>query len=479
MRTPLISIALLAAAWSLAPATAQSSQDMFSKCGDPDLTLVFMNPDLRAKEDGYVHASGTFFIQFQARGERAFDIESLKFSFGAEANGISHCDGPEWVSEAMFLKNFRADYEPRDGFFVPINTCNVPNGTYIAGISVYDKDLKELVRYWTKAKVDNGPGNSKAERCENPDTTAPWPMLLPGDGERLDGRQGLYIEVGEELSAIEAWVNGLKVQLTEGLGPERDDDMIVDLGYHPLLRDSGLTQAQIEKRQYPAYTWDGTVRNGDVVKVRAVDRWGNVAEKIVHVGDPTIGGRATLAAPDFELRVPETDKTANADGIAVYNVTYITKSDEGLHADLYIRNEEGGAVLPKGITYRLSPNHVMMGGNEDLDGAITLIATPDAKIGTYRILFAANYLAGVERLEKVVPLTFRVDSIPGSDYTQNETFASDVQAIPQERVRDGSLDGERVTPAEDPQDKKRTPTPLFLALVGLAAAASMLGRRRP
>ena len=474
MRTlPILAVTLLSVAF-LAPAAGQSSEG-WGRCGDPALTLVFMNRDLQTQPDGYVHASGTFFIQFQARGEKAFDIESLKFSFGLEANGVQSCDAPEWVSEGMVLKNFRADYDPRDGFFVPINTCNVPNGTYIAGISVYDKDLKELTRYWTRAKVDNGPGNSKAERCANPDKTAPWPMILPGDGERLDGGQGLYIEIGEDVSEVEAWINGQKIALRDGLGPERDDDLIVDMGYHPALRDSGLTQAQIEKRQYPAYSWDGVINAGDVVKVRAVDMWGNVAEKIVHLGDPTIGGRATLAAPDFELLVPETDKIADANGTAIYNVTYLTRSEEGLHADLYVRNEEGGEALPVGITYRLSPNHVMMGGNEDLDGAITLIATPEVKPGVYRVQFAANYLAGAERLEKVVPLVFRVETAPDSDFTQSEEFASEVSSIPQEQVRDGALDSAETEVEPEPEEKD---TPLGGAgLLVLAALAAMLVRR--
>lgn len=472
MRPTLPLVALLALA--SVPA-AEAQEQFFEKCGDPELTLVFMNPDLQPQEDGYVHASGTFFIQFQARGEKALEIESLKFSEGVEAGGVTSCDTPEWVSEGMVLKNFRADYEPDDGFFIPINTCNVPNGNFIAGISVYDANLKELVRYWTKAKVDNGPGNTKQERCANPDTTAPWPMILPGDGVRMDGGNGLYIEVGEELSEIEVFLNGVKIEVVEGLGPERDDDMLVDLGYSPALRDSGLTQAQIEKRQYPTYTAQREIRDGDVIKVRAVDMWGNVAEKIVHVGDPTIGGRATLAAPDFELQVPETDKVADANGTAVYPVRYLTKSEEGLHANLYVRNESGGQLLPEGIEYRLTPNHVMMGGNEDLGGTITLLATPQAKIGTYRVLFAANYLAGAERLEKVVPLAFRVDTVPGTDVTAQEQVAGDDELIAQETVRDGELDGEALN--EPGQEEKRD-TPPAAPLLFLAALGALLVLRR-
>lgn len=467
----LVAAVLLAA---LLPSALAQDAEGFQKCGDPELTLVFMNPDLRPQEDGYMHVSGIFFIQFQARGEKAFDIEALKLSEGAEAGGLANCDGPEWVTEGMVLKNFRADYDPRDGFFVPINTCNVPNGVYAAGISAYDKDLKEMVRYWTKAIVDNGPGATKQERCANPDTTAPWPIVLPGDGERTDGGQGLYIEIAEPLASIDAWVNGRPIQLTGGEGPERDDDLVVDLGYHPAIRDAGLAQGHLEKRRYPTYTWDGVLTDGDVVKVRAVDLWGNVAEKITHLGDPTIGGRATLVAPEFVLEVPTMDATADANGTATYNVTYLTKSDEGLHADLYVRAADGSAELPPGLTYSLRPNHVMMGGNERLDGAVTLLATPDAKVGTYQVQFVANYLAGASRVDRVVPLTFRVESVPAADARDAEAYADPARAVPQEEVRGERIVAAATIPPPTASETPGAPLPLVLALLG---AAALLRRR--
>ena len=468
---PVLALALVAAA--APPAQAQGA-DGFQKCGDAGLTLVFMNPDLKVQQDGFVHASGMFFIQFQARGEKAFDIETFKFSFGKEAPATS-CDTPEWVTGA-YLKNYRADYDARDGFFVPINTCNVPDGEYAAAISAYDKDLNELVRYYTRAKVVNGEGSNAEERCDNPDTTAPWPMVLPGDGERTDGGQGLYVEIGEPVSQVEAWVNGKRIDLVEGLGPARDDDLVPDLGYTPALRDTPLANSQMATRQYPAYAWDGVLTPGDVVKVRAVDRWGNVAEKVVHLGDPTIGGRVTLAAPDFELQVPETDKTADANGTAVYNVTYVTKNDEGLHADLYVRGAGDDGKLPEGIDYRLTPNHVMMGGNEDLDGKVTLIAKPEVKPGTYRVVFVANYLHGESRQEKQVTLTFRVDAPPETDASQQDEVATGDAPIEQEQVRDGSLDGP-LDQAEAEEEPNETPgAPMALVLGALLLVA--LARRR-
>lgn len=468
------SLLLLGVGFLAGPAAAQGTEG-FERCGDEGLALVFMNPDLEVQDDGFVHASGSFFIQFQARGERAFDIETFKFSFG-KALPSGSCATPEWVTGA-YLKNYRADYDWRDGFFVPINTCNVPDGEYAAAISAYDKDLNELVRYYTKAKVENGEGNDKDARCANPDKTAPWPMILPGDGERLDGGQGLYVEVGEDVSEIEAFVNGRKVALVEGTGPARDDDLVPDLGYTTTLRDTPVANSQLESRTYPAFTWDGALEPGSVVKVRVTDQWGNVAEKIVHLGDPTIGGRVTLAKPDFELRVEPTDATADANGTAVYNVTYLTRTAEGLHADLYVRGADGGD-LPPGIDYRLTPNHVMMGGNEDLSGTIRLIAAKDVKPGTYQVLFVANYLNGETREEKSAKLTFRVDAPPSADFLENEEAASGDEEIDAEVVRDGKLDGENVTTTAVPEEEKSGIPIGPLAPVALIAAALALRRRR-
>ena len=474
-----IPLALLACAAAVPSASAQDANG-FERCGDDGLVLVFMNPDLKMQDDGFVHASGSFFIQFQARGEKAFDIETFKFSFG-KALPTSTCASPEWVTGA-YLKNYRADYDWRDGFFVPINTCNVPDGEYAAAISAYNKDQVELVRYYTKAIVENGPGNSKDERCKNPDRTKPWPMILPGDGERTDGGQGLYVEVGEAVSSIEGFVNGRKVVLTETQGPERDDDVIPDLGYHPALRDTPLANSQVEKRRYPAFTWAGELGDGDVVKIVVTDQWGNVAEKIAHLGDPTIGGRVTLAKPEFELKVEPTEATAGADGTAVYNVTYVTKTAEGLHADLYVRGENGGD-LPPGITYRLSPNHVMMGGNEDLDGTIRIVATPDVKPGAYKALFVASYLSGEQRLEKSVLLTFRVDTAPETNFTQREQAAGEDERIADEVVRDGKLNSTQApAPTPAPEDKKSflplPPVGLVLLAVAAVALASARARTR-
>ncbi|HWH08318.1 MAG TPA: hypothetical protein VNX21_03895, partial [Candidatus Thermoplasmatota archaeon] len=268
------------------------------------------------------------------------------------------------------------------------------------------------------------------------------------------------------------FVNGKKLQLTETQAPARDNDLVPDLGYTKELRDTPLAHSQVQSRVYgPAYAWDGVLTPGDVVKVRVTDKHGNLAEKVVHLGDPTIGGRATLAAPEFDLLVPETDKTADANGTATYPVSYVTKNAEGLHADLYVYGDAQGGPMPSGITSRLRPNHVMMGGNERLDGDVTLIATPDAKPGTYTVVFIVSYLSGAERVERPTTLTFRVESAPATDATQRDEMADPARPVAQEQTRGEALDQTTTeAPAEAPKESPGAPVALALVLVALVAA---------
>lgn len=475
---PLVAlIALLVFAAS--PAAAQEELPPgFKRCGDGDLVLVFMNPDLMPGEDGFIHAGGSFFIQFQARGEQAFDIEALKFSFGPmPPTGFpDNCTPGEWVT-GPYVKNYRADYDPNDGFFIPINTCLVPDGTYAAALSAYDKDLNELVRYYTQAIVANGPGNNGEERCEHPDATVPWPMILPGDGERFDGGQGLYVEVGEDVSSIEAFINGKRIALSDGLGPERDDDLVPDLGYQPPIRDAGLAEGHHQKRQYPAFTWDGVITDQDVVRVRVVDRWGNVADKVVHVGDPTIGGRVTLVKPEFDLEFPQTDMESE-NGTARYNFSVATKGD-GLHAHMFVRNKDGSQQLPGGITYRMNPDgHVHAAGDRTIDGVVTLIARPETEPGTYDVHFVVEYQYGAQRDERIVPLTFRVVERAQTDATQDEEVADTNREVEQQDFRGERVDQQAAgDDAALPEAKKGIPAIGLPLLVGGLALVAMARRR--
>jgi hypothetical protein len=132
-----IALSVLALLGLTPPATAQQP---FEQCGE--LQLVFRNADLQRRSDGFVHASGSFFAQFQAIGPTADEITFFGFSFGpvqspieddTEVGGMTVCDAPPqaWFTGAYIL-NYRADTNPDDGFFINLQTDLVPDGTYAA-----------------------------------------------------------------------------------------------------------------------------------------------------------------------------------------------------------------------------------------------------------------------------------------------------------------------------------------------------------
>src|SRR5699024_8610886 len=97
-----------------------------------------------------------------------------------------------------YLPNYRADRDPSDGFFIPVKTMLVPDGIYAAAVHAYDEGNNELARFWARAIVDNCDNQtaSPQEKCDGDaaqlvahDRTAPWPIVLPGDGEPLDGHK--------------------------------------------------------------------------------------------------------------------------------------------------------------------------------------------------------------------------------------------------------------------------------------------------
>lgn len=474
----ILAMAVAVAGFTFAPAAdAQANPGGFQRCGDKDLVLVFMNQDLNVQPDGFVHASGTFFIQFQARGPKAMAIDTLKFSFGVyKADVPPNCDTPEWIT-GVYIKNYRSDFDWKDGFFVPINTYNVGDGEYVAALSAYDKDGKELVRYFTKAKVNNGGRKHGQDPWPVKDFTQPWPMVLPGDGQRTDGKSGLYIEVAEPISDIKAYLNGRVLELTPTKAPQRDDDVVPDLCYAPCQRDPALSEGQVLKREWgPAFNWDGLIAEEDVISVKVTDKWGNVAEKVLHIGDPTIGGRVTGGNPDVEIAIESPSMTADENGTAVWNVTFRTKNDEGVHGDIKVSSAKG-APLPDGLTTQFS-HHLMMGGKAESVRLITIVAGPSAERKTYDLEIALDYLGegGTARVVKTAPIQFVVSDV--AKEKPKEEFASKEGTNPKETIS-GS---DEIVPANtQPQDKPTKKVPgieLPLLAVGLLGAALVSRRRR-
>lgn len=488
----LATLALSALAVAFAPSASAQAPDpaTFESCGSNDeLVLVFMNPDLGKRDDGYVHASGRFFIQFQARGPKALEIEKMYFSFGKPAADQNICDTPAGIvyTDGVFLQNYRADFDWQDGFFVPINTYNVPDGEYIASISTYDATGKEMVRYWTRALVENG---CQQPPCERPEYVAndkivPWPIVLPGDGVRTDGKDGLYIEVAEPVAEIKAWLGtheGQKiVELTNTTPPMRDDDVAPDVPNNPLgpttLDCAGApVPAQCAKQWGSAWEWPGVIGDEAVIRVRIVDMNGNVAEKVVHVGDPTIGGRVSAGTPELNFVLDTVDKTTDKDGRAVWNVTYQSVNDDGVHGNIFIRNADG-TPLDANFRARPTPNHVMMGGKEQREGTVEIVAGPDVAPGAYEFRLVVKYLAAAGEVEKETPLKLQVVDRFQGDIDSEEEIASEAgEEVESTRGEDLSLNNASVVvPEETPKD---TPGPAAFAVLAGAAVAVALRKRK-
>ncbi len=481
----LIAIALAGAAvvlpWS--PADAQSAQG-FKSCGDGSLILIFKNPDLVVQPDGLIHATGWFFIQFQAIGDRALDITKLAFSFGksipAEAES---CDVPAQTPltgnsrTGAYIYKYRADDDPRDGFFVPINTTNVPDGEYAAAISAFKGD-EELVRYYTKAVVENGcvlggrtPPPPNGCNAVAQDKVKPWPIVLPGDGEQTRSQGGLTIEFAEQL-AEEPKVylkpkGGVEQRVPIALvpadqQPEYDDDTVPDNPYVP---------SAIQSRPWgPMYHWPGTIRTDDIIKVQAVDLAGNRVEKILHIGDPTIGGRIVLAYPDLEIAGSGEEQVADEFGHAVYPFTFKNVGNGTAHGNLIIDS------LPEAIQAKFDKDHPIVGPGQTHFANLTVTALDELKPGTYDITGFARYQRASEEVTKTFGVKFTLATRTNNTRDQELLVKGN---RPDETAKDDPLYASGTPPPPTAPTEETTskgflgvPGPGALA-VGAAAAAAL------
>ncbi|HLE48296.1 MAG TPA: hypothetical protein VI818_08370, partial [Candidatus Thermoplasmatota archaeon] len=205
MRTVVFLFPLLAVL-SLFTSTQALSNDDDGQCG---VKLVLKNPDLQEASDGFIHASGWFFIQFQAVGPDADRVKSFAFSFGKAApDGYSNCNVGGQAVTGAYILNYRGDYTPEDGFFVPINTTLVRDDEYGAAVHAYDQPNaqgREIGRFYAKARVENGCAvmgcrDKTTADILKQDKVKPWPRVLPGDGKQTNGDvKGLTIEFAESV----------------------------------------------------------------------------------------------------------------------------------------------------------------------------------------------------------------------------------------------------------------------------------------
>ncbi len=417
---------------SASPVNAQTHH-----CGD--IQLVFRNPDLQPGGDGKIHAQGQFFAQFQAIGAGADKIAVFGFSFSplpVQTDESTTCAAPVWVSGA-YIPNYRADLNPDDGFFIPLITPLVPDGEYNAAVHAYDANNNELARFWTLAVVDNCDDSAPGGRCDGDaaqnlkhDKTAPWPMILPGDGKPLEGHK-LTIEFGEALASFSVHLNGKDVtaQMKEWPGRVWDADLTPDYGPNglggKLPQCTAPAPVQSCIKYGPAYEFtDRDLTSADTIHVEAVDLAGNKAVKDIHIGSSVDGGAITQGIPILVDSVETLEQQAEPGHSAVFKFTITNQGAGDGHpfAD---------ATVPGGWTFEWQPTHVVVGPGETKKQELVVNVPAGAAHGLYKVNATLNYRAGSEDKVLTQQLTVGVGaSTAGEAAKASAQAASGAKASP-------------------------------------------------
>jgi hypothetical protein len=268
-------------------------------------------------------------------------------------------------------------------------------------VHAYDGGGNELARFWAKAIVDNcdTAPSPPQEKCDTDaaqmakhDKTAPWPMILPGDGTALSGHK-LTLEFGEPLANHTVYLNGkdITAEFKDWGGRLWDGDYVPDYGPYgvggPLPHCQAPAPAQSCEKYGPAYEWLGRdLLDSDVIRVEATDLAGNKAVKDVHIGSSVAGGAVTDAEPKLEYSVDHLQATASAGKSAVYHFK--------------ISNNGGGtghpfaeAKVPAGWTYEWQPVHVVVPPGETKDQELVVTVPQKAADGKYRVNATLTYEA--------------------------------------------------------------------------------------
>lgn len=436
-------------------AVPQPAAAQIHNCGE--IQLIFLNPDLQPREDGFIHAAGQFFAQFQAIGAAADQIEVFGFSFGPQTADFDEtaCTAPIWFT-GPYVINYRADRDPEDGFFIPLKTSLVPDGTYAAAVHAYDANNNELARFWAKAVVDNcddgGTGRCDGDIPQNTlhDTTAPWPIVLPGDGQALEGHT-FTVEFAETLSSYTVTLNGgdITSQMTEWEGRQWDADYFPDYG------PAGVGNAIAPPctlpfhtciHYGPAYEWTGRPLTGtDFLRIEALDLAGNRAVKDIHVGSSVAGGAITDAAANLVITAEQVKQATEAGQPTVFRFK-ITNSGGGTAHPF--TSTEG----PEGWQLQFTPHKPVPPGGTDTQ---ELTVTPPAGTapGDYAVNATISYSEAGQQKDNKYALTVTVGGT-------------------------GAPAGAPTSTGPDSEGKSSPGATPLLALAGLAAAAIALRRRK-
>ena len=409
--TALVVLALAPAAGALLPPTPSTvmQRNDDGTCG---VQLVLKNPDLQANLEGRITASGWFFIQFQAIGQGAERVDSFTFSFGEPIpDQLQNCSAPRWVTGA-YLQDYRGDFTPEDGFFVPINTTLVPDGTYGAAVHAYDAAGTEVGRFFVSADVRNGCAQPRCsdrtpEQIRAMDKILPWPRVLPGDGIQTNDIGGLTVEFAEPIKDAQAFVNGNETPLEEWEGVPMDDD------FQPRNDNTACSPQPaplcVKRVWGPAFHSAVVIQQNDIVRVVATDLNENRVEKILHLLDPTQGGIVSGDSIDIDITVDQTTKSVGAGQTGEFVFAFTSLGGSDAHVNLPIQFDESK------LEARFSPDHVVVKPGERATATLFVNGKDGVTSGTFLLTAKPTWRSGGQDVSKEFPLSFIIGSGEGGN----------------------------------------------------------------
>lgn len=474
-----------------------------AQCGK--LKLVFRNPDLQEDADGVVHASGTFFIQFQAVGPGAADVTRFSFSFGATTKEVNdnanlNCntaipDGPLGRGTGgAYLVYYRSDFNPKDGFFVPIRTFNVPDGEYAAAVHAYTGNCGpgevagcvEVARTWTRAIVKNcnGPSYPTGDYCLVGDTPesirandkiVPWPMILPGDGQQTNDVKGLTVEFAEPMinDTVKVWVNGNQVSLEKWDPPLRDDDLQPNNDDQPCPANHELRYVCTRALYGPGFKWLGDVLPNDVIRVEGRDKARNLLVKTVHYGVGTSAGAVDIEKPDVDMAAVNGDTVEIKPGsFHEFNVRLTNLGASDAHVNLAANYTEAKGLLASWVTLdgALTQHEVVPAG-KGIEVKFKVDSDPAMKPQLFKIQGLVGYDVQGEPVTK--KLLFTVSVHPSADDGHTHLHNAGLEPTAAVKAPD-----EGAVPLATESAQGLPGAGLAAGILALALAVVSLGRRR-
>ncbi|HEX9817264.1 MAG TPA: hypothetical protein VGB18_09815, partial [Candidatus Thermoplasmatota archaeon] len=326
-------------------------------------------------------------------------------------DALQNCTAPRWVT-GVYLQDYRGDFTPEDGFFVPINTTLVPDGTYGAAVHAYDASGTEVGRFFLTADVRNGCAQPRCndrtpEQIREMDQIIPWPRVLPGDGIQTNSVGGLTVEFAEPVKDVAAFVNGNQTPLEEWEGVPMDDD------FQPRNDNTACSPqpapACVKRVWGPAYHSAVMIQQNDVVRVVATDLNENRVEKILHLLDPTQGGIVSGDTVDIEITVDQTTKSVGAGQTGEFTFAFTSLGGGDAHVNLPIQFDQSK------LEARFSPDHVVVQPGQRTTATLFVNGKDGVNSGTFLLTAQPTWRSGGQDVSKEFPLSFIIGSGEGGN----------------------------------------------------------------